>query len=72
MNNSKPAFPPPAPLNGMFEEAVRLHGGDLKKVVGHVKARIDALDPGDRAAIAGAFERLLAFSAPDLRPSRLN
>jgi hypothetical protein len=59
-------------LNRLFEEAVRLHGGDWKKVVNHVKARAEALEPGERAVIAGAFEQLLAFSAPDFPVRLLN
>ncbi len=59
-------------LNRFFEEAVRLHGGDWKQVVSHVRGRTETLDPGDRAAIAGAFERLLAFSAPDVPRGPLN
>ncbi len=54
-------------LNRFFEEAVCLHGGDWKKVLGYVKGRIEALAPGDRAAIDGAFKRLSTFHAPDFR-----
>lgn len=69
MTHPKPIFPPPALLNRLFEEAVRLHGADWKKVVSHVKVGIDALDAGNRAAIDRAFERLLA---PDFRRGLLN
>ena len=59
-------------LNRLFEEAVCLHGGDWNEVVSYVKGRIEALGPGDRAAIHGAFEQLLAFRAPDFQGGLLN
>jgi hypothetical protein len=59
-------------LNRLFEEAVRLHGGDSKKVARHVREQIAALGPGERVAVDGAVERLLAFRAPDSRPGPPN
>ena len=59
-------------LDRLFKEAVRLHGDDLKKVVDHVKKRIDASSLEDRCAIDAALERMLAFQAPDCRPDPLN
>jgi hypothetical protein len=59
-------------LTRLFEEAVCLHGGDWKEVVNHVKGRISLLDPTESAAIAGAFERLFAFRAPDFHGGLLN
>jgi hypothetical protein len=59
-------------LDRLFEEAVCLHGDDWKKIVSYVKGRIEALGPGDRVAVDGAFERLLAFCAPDFRRGLLN
>jgi hypothetical protein len=59
-------------LNRLFEEAARLHGGDLKRVANDVTAQIAALDAGDRSGVDGALERLLAFRAPDFRGGRLN
>jgi hypothetical protein len=54
-------------LKRLFDEAVGLYGGDWMEVVNHVKDRIDVLGPGERAAIGGAFERLLAFQAPEFQ-----
>ena len=59
-------------LKKLFEEAVCLYGGDWEEVVDHVKGQIDVLGPGERAAIGGAFERLLAFRAPDFQGGLLN
>jgi hypothetical protein len=59
-------------LNGLFREAVDLYGLDWKKVVNYVEARIEALDPSERDVVEGAFERLLAFRAPDFRGERAN
>jgi hypothetical protein len=59
-------------LNRLFEEGVCLYGGDWKEVVNHVKGQIDVLGPGERAAIGGAFERLLAFRAPDFQGGLLH
>jgi hypothetical protein len=59
-------------LNRLFKEAVDLYGLDWKKVVRYIEARIEALDPAERAAIRGAFERMLAFRAPDFRGERAN
>ena len=59
-------------LNRLFEEAVRLYGGDWKEVMNHVKGRIDVLGPTERTAIGGAFDQLLAFRAPDFRGGLLN
>ena len=59
-------------LNRFFEEAASLHGGDVTKVVSHVKARINGLSRQDRAAIDRIFERLLTFRAPDFRSQSLN
>ena len=59
-------------LNRIFEEAVCLHGGDLKKVVNHVRAQIAASDRQDRADIDRVFEIMLAFRAPDFRSQPLN
>jgi hypothetical protein len=59
-------------LNLIFEEAVYLHGGDLKKVVNHIKTRIGASSRRDRADIDRVFERMLAFHAPDFRSQPLN
>ena len=57
-------------INQLFEEAVRRHGCDLASVVSDVKAQIARLTGADRAAVDGAFERLMAFRAPlaDGRP----
>jgi hypothetical protein len=59
-------------LNRLFEQAVRLHGGDLKKVADHVKMQIAALNLRDRGGVDGALERLLAFRTPDFRRGPLN
>jgi hypothetical protein len=59
-------------LTRLFEEAVCLHGGDWKEVVNHVKGRISLLDPAESAAIAGAFERMFAFRAPDYQGGLLH
>jgi hypothetical protein len=59
-------------LNRLFEEAVRRHGGDLKKVADDVKMQIAGLDLGDRSSVDGALERLLAFRTPDFRRGPLN
>jgi hypothetical protein len=59
-------------LDGIFEEAVRLHGDDPEKVVDNVKAQIAALSPGERLHIDEAFARMLAFAAPDSRRGPLN
>jgi hypothetical protein len=59
-------------LDRLFQEAVSLYGGDSIKVVRYVKARMEALDRADRAAIDEAFERLLAFRAPDCRRRSYN
>ena len=59
-------------INLFFEEAVHLHGGDVKKVVSYVKSRIGAASRQDRADIDRVFERLLAFRGPGRRPEALN
>jgi hypothetical protein len=59
-------------LDRIFEEAVHLHGGDLKKIVDYVKGRIDASGPDDRAIIDRMIQRVLAFRAPDCRSDPLN
>jgi hypothetical protein len=59
-------------LNRLFDEAIRLYGGDWKEVVNHVKGRIDGLGPTERAAIGGAFEQMLAFRAPNFQDGPLN
>jgi hypothetical protein len=59
-------------LTRLFEEAICLHGGDWKEVVNHVKGRISVLGPAERATITGAFERMLAFRAPDFQRGLLN
>jgi hypothetical protein len=59
-------------LDRLFQEAVSLYGGDSIKVVRYVKARMEALDRADRAAIDKAFERLLAFRPPDCRRGSYN
>jgi hypothetical protein len=57
-------------INTLFEEAVRRHGCDLNSVISDVQAQIARLTGADRAAVDGAFERLMAFRAPqaDGRP----
>jgi hypothetical protein len=59
-------------LNRIFEEAVVLHGGDVKKVVSYVKAQISTSSREDRADIDRIFERLLAFRAPESRSQAPN
>jgi hypothetical protein len=56
----------------IFQEAVLLHGGDVKKVLSYVKARISAADPQRQADIDRIFAQVLAFRAPDCPPARLN
>jgi hypothetical protein len=59
-------------LDSAFEEAFRLYGGDIEKTVKAVKTQIAALDPDERLHVDGAFERMLAFRAPDLPRGPLN
>jgi hypothetical protein len=59
-------------LNQLFEEAVRQHGDDPKKVANDVKARISALGLADQMSVDGAIERLLAFRAPPFPRRPLN
>jgi hypothetical protein len=59
-------------INRIFEEAVLLHGGDMKKVLSHVKTRIDAATQGDRDDINRIFERVMAFCAPNRASRSLN
>jgi hypothetical protein len=54
-------------LNRLFEEAIRQHGDDLKRIAHEVTAQIAALEPQDRLGVDGALERLLAFRPPDCR-----
>ena len=56
----------------IFQEAVLLHGGDVKKVLSYVKARIGAADPHRRADIDRVFAQVLAFREPDCPPTQLN
>jgi hypothetical protein len=59
-------------INRIFEEAVLLHGGDVKKVVTYVKARIGAANRKDHDEINRVFARVTAFRAPDCPPEQLN
>ena len=59
-------------IDQIFREAVLLHGGDVKKVLTYVKARINAADPQRRADIDRVFAQVLAFRAPDCPPAQLN
>ncbi len=59
-------------LNRLFEEAVRRHGDDLKRIAREVGAQIAALERQDRLGVDGALERLLAFRAPDHPRGPLN
>jgi hypothetical protein len=59
-------------INQIFEEAVLLHGDDVKQIVDYVKARLNAADRGVRADVDRTFARVLAFRAPDCRTQSLN
>jgi hypothetical protein len=59
-------------INRIFEEALLLHGDDVKKVVNYVRTRIDGANEQDREGIDRVLERVIAFRAPDRRPMRLN
>jgi len=59
-------------INRIFEEALLLHGDDVKKVVNYVRTRIDGANEQDREDIDRVLERVIAFRAPDRRPMRLN
>lgn len=59
-------------LNRLFEDAVRLHGGDWERVLQHVKAESAALLPADRAALARAFELAIAGGESSVRRGPLN
>ena len=59
-------------INRIFEEALLLHGDDVKKVVNYVRTRIDGANERDREDIDRVLERVAAFRAPDCRPMRLN
>ena len=59
-------------INRIFEEAVLLHGDDVKQVVNYVKARINAAGRDERADVDRAFARALAFRPPDCRTPSLN
>ena len=59
-------------IDRIFQEAVLLHGGDVKKVLSYIQARIGAADPQRRADIDRVFAQLLAFRAPDCPPAQLN
>ena len=59
-------------IDQIFQEAVLLHGGDVKKVLSYVKARISAADPQRRVDIDRVFAQVLAFRAPDCPPAQLN
>lgn len=59
-------------INRIFEEALLLHGDDVKKVVNYVRTRIDGANEQDREDIDRVFERVIAFRAPDRHPMRLN
>lgn len=59
-------------IDRIFQEAVLLHGGDVKKVLSYVKARISTADPQRRADIDRIFAQVLAFRAPDCPHAQLN
>lgn len=59
-------------IDQIFQEAVLLHGGDVKKVLNYVKARICAASPQHRADFDRVFAQVLAFREPDCRPAQLN
>jgi hypothetical protein len=59
-------------IDRIFQEAVLLHGGDVKKVLNYVKAQIGAANPQNRADIDRVFARVLAFREPDCRPGQFN
>ena len=59
-------------IDQIFQEAVLLHGGDVKKVLSYVKARINAADPQRRIDIDRVFAQVLGFRAPDCPPVQLN
>jgi len=59
-------------INRIFEEALLLHGDDVKKVVNYVRTRIDGANERDREDIDRVLERAVAFRPPDCRPMRLN
>lgn len=59
-------------INRIFEEAVLVHGDDVKKVVNYIKTRLDGTNGQDRADIDRIFERVTAFRAPDRPSGRLN
>ena len=50
-------------IGRMYEEAARTHGDDPLKIVSHVNAMIEALNPTDRLAVRADFDRMAAPSA---------
>jgi hypothetical protein len=59
-------------INRLFEEAVLLHGDDIRKVINYLKMRIGAARPQDRAEIDRIFSRVTTFRPPDCPPVHLN
>jgi hypothetical protein len=59
-------------LNGIFDEAVRLYGDDVEKVVDHVRKKLGAIAPKDRIIIEKLMERILLFRPPPAGPRPLN